>query len=270
MMSSPSRFLRLIPSFWSSDILTGNQTVVKSSALNVEFWSSDILTGNQTRVPRARRKAVFWGSDILTGNQTGRSEAPFFPLFWSSDILTGNQTERRRIVGQKVCLEASRQRRGSPSRGGARPRRARRPIGEPVVGPGRAAVQLVERVDVVVRGHPREDLGRRQPALRLHVAPPEHGLYPAGHRRAPVVPQHRAQGRVHPALGPVVGGGRRALRGQHGVEVGGQRPPGCPAPPGPTSPCAASRGCTRACPPRCSSPPGSRTVFGNRIIDTLA
>ena len=35
-------------SFWSSDILTGNQTAALHLALQVWFWSSDILTGNQT------------------------------------------------------------------------------------------------------------------------------------------------------------------------------------------------------------------------------
>ena len=34
--------------FWSSDILTGSQTVRNVSAVAYSFWSSDILTGSQT------------------------------------------------------------------------------------------------------------------------------------------------------------------------------------------------------------------------------
>ena len=56
------------------------------------FWSSGILTGNQTEEFTQNYKILFWSSGILTGNQT-----QFFSLeqgneFWSSGILTGNQT----------------------------------------------------------------------------------------------------------------------------------------------------------------------------------
>ena len=34
------------------------------------FWSSDILTGNQTFIGKPSSLQVFWSSDILTGNQT--------------------------------------------------------------------------------------------------------------------------------------------------------------------------------------------------------
>ena len=34
------------------------------------FWSSDILTGNQTRSLVTSALVMFWSSDILTGNQT--------------------------------------------------------------------------------------------------------------------------------------------------------------------------------------------------------
>ena len=56
------------------------------------FWSSDILTGNQTVVPCRHRVDKFWSSDILTGNQTDVKDAILNDEFWSSDILTGNQT----------------------------------------------------------------------------------------------------------------------------------------------------------------------------------
>ena len=34
------------------------------------FWSSGILTGNQTRIINTVRQNAFWSSGILTGNQT--------------------------------------------------------------------------------------------------------------------------------------------------------------------------------------------------------
>ena len=34
--------------FWSSGILTGNQTKEKAKSIIAKFWSSGILTGNQT------------------------------------------------------------------------------------------------------------------------------------------------------------------------------------------------------------------------------
>ena len=35
--------------FWSSGILTGNQTQFETGKATAEFWSSGILTGNQTK-----------------------------------------------------------------------------------------------------------------------------------------------------------------------------------------------------------------------------
>ena len=61
---------KLVIRFWSSDILTGNQTAITSSISSLLFWSSDILTGNQTLVNCHSSVAGFWSSDILTGNQT--------------------------------------------------------------------------------------------------------------------------------------------------------------------------------------------------------
>ena len=34
--------------FWSSGILTGNQTLTADKDIDPRFWSSGILTGNQT------------------------------------------------------------------------------------------------------------------------------------------------------------------------------------------------------------------------------
>ena len=57
-----------------------------------EFWSSGILTGNQTQVHRSDRDGGFWSSGILTGNQTIVEDITVEYSFWSSGILTGNQT----------------------------------------------------------------------------------------------------------------------------------------------------------------------------------
>ena len=56
--------------FWSSGILTGNQTDIASEIARLVFWSSGILTGNQTEYLTKRMIAGFWSSGILTGNQT--------------------------------------------------------------------------------------------------------------------------------------------------------------------------------------------------------
>ena len=40
----------------------------------VEFWSSDILTGSQTLRERLEVADAFWSSDILTGSQTNADE----------------------------------------------------------------------------------------------------------------------------------------------------------------------------------------------------
>ena len=42
------KLLLVIPKFWSSGILTGNQTCVLIDIDAYLFWSSGILTGNQT------------------------------------------------------------------------------------------------------------------------------------------------------------------------------------------------------------------------------
>ena len=64
--------------FWSSGILTGNQTAHAHEAVGGVFWSSGILTGNQTLPRHAGRIREFWSSGILTGNQTT----------WSSSSVT--------------------------------------------------------------------------------------------------------------------------------------------------------------------------------------
>ena len=65
-------------SFWSSDILTGNQTIPFFTPFKRLFWSSDILTGNQTEGYGIACDELFWSSDILTGNQT-RTTSPSTP-----------------------------------------------------------------------------------------------------------------------------------------------------------------------------------------------
>ncbi len=62
--------LYISPRFWSSGILTGNQTSVRSAYSCSPFWSSGILTGNQTVVDAMKKLDAFWSSGILTGNQT--------------------------------------------------------------------------------------------------------------------------------------------------------------------------------------------------------
>ena len=60
--------------------------------LNCMFWSSDKLTGNQTVYNRLNEWDGFWSSDKLTGNQTVENFMFEWVGFWSSDKLTGNQT----------------------------------------------------------------------------------------------------------------------------------------------------------------------------------
>ena len=55
----------------------------------VGFWSSVILTGNQTPHAQAAAQRQFWSSAILTGNQTPHAQAAAQREFWSSVILTG-------------------------------------------------------------------------------------------------------------------------------------------------------------------------------------
>ena len=57
--------------FWSSDKLTGSQTLVNVWFSRDGFWSSDKLTGSQTELAISRCQPLFWSSDKLTGSQTG-------------------------------------------------------------------------------------------------------------------------------------------------------------------------------------------------------
>ena len=56
------------------------------------FWSSDKLTGSQTVVVTLTSRVLFWSSDKLTGSQTTLIDATCLLRFWSSDKLTGSQT----------------------------------------------------------------------------------------------------------------------------------------------------------------------------------
>ena len=89
---------------------------------------------------------------------------------------------------------------------------------------GSDAEPVAQDVDVVVGGHLAQGVRHRLRALHMHVAPPEDRLDPLCLREATVDAQRRPQLRVHAALDSVVRGRKRALRGQHGVEVGEQRP----------------------------------------------
>ena len=62
---------RILPQrFWSSDKLTGSQTVSRGLPSIRTFWSSDKLTGSQTEDGRCMAWQLFWSSDKLTGSQT--------------------------------------------------------------------------------------------------------------------------------------------------------------------------------------------------------
>ena len=62
---------RILPQrFWSSDKLTGSQTMHKAGIEIVSFWSSDKLTGSQTNDQVTFHELEFWSSDKLTGSQT--------------------------------------------------------------------------------------------------------------------------------------------------------------------------------------------------------
>ncbi len=67
--------------FWSSDKLTGSQTVGVDFLVTVEFWSSDKLTGSQTTEIDENAKAKFWSSDKLTGSQTQSNHSLRIPSF---------------------------------------------------------------------------------------------------------------------------------------------------------------------------------------------
>ena len=58
------------PPFWSSDKLTGSQTVISCRITVSQFWSSDKLTGSQTRRIIKLEESRFWSSGKLTGSQT--------------------------------------------------------------------------------------------------------------------------------------------------------------------------------------------------------
>lgn len=85
-------------------------------------------------------------------------------------------------------------------------------------------MQLVQQVDVRVRGHRPRYLGGRERALGVHVTPPVDRLYPPHQAQPPVVPEDRPQLRVHPALYPVVGPREGALGRQGRVEVREEQP----------------------------------------------
>ena len=65
--------------FWSSVVLTGNQTSRTSPKTSPLFWSSVVLTGNQTNPFFGQSCCGFWSSVVLTGNQA-RPTAPQTPL----------------------------------------------------------------------------------------------------------------------------------------------------------------------------------------------
>ena len=56
------------------------------------FWSSVVLTGDQTVLFELPEGGLFWSSVVLTGDQTGTANAQTSPVFWSSVVLTGDQT----------------------------------------------------------------------------------------------------------------------------------------------------------------------------------
>lgn len=62
---------RILPQrFWSSDKLTGSQTVRSCRITVSQFWSSGKLTGSQTATLTYFHGWSFWGSGKLTGSQT--------------------------------------------------------------------------------------------------------------------------------------------------------------------------------------------------------
>ena len=65
---------RILPQrFWSSDKLTGSQTLGFIPQVGCLFWSSDKLTGSQTPAIQGVLDAPFWSSDKLTGSQTAEA-----------------------------------------------------------------------------------------------------------------------------------------------------------------------------------------------------
>ena len=56
--------------FWSSVVLTGNETARKQDMKHIKFWSSVVLTGNETDEMARIDENVFWSSVVLTGNET--------------------------------------------------------------------------------------------------------------------------------------------------------------------------------------------------------
>ena len=61
------------------------------------FWSSVVLTGNETRGEKDTGRTQFWSSVVLTGNETTLRPRALAWLFWSSVVLTGNETDGRFI-----------------------------------------------------------------------------------------------------------------------------------------------------------------------------
>ena len=64
----------------------------------MEFWSSGILTDNQTGGVTSTKGRKFWSSGILTDNQTLSFFFPVVARFWSSGILTDNQTVLAKLL----------------------------------------------------------------------------------------------------------------------------------------------------------------------------
>ena len=56
------------------------------------FWSSVVLTGDQTSLMRGNYSMLFWSSVVLTGDQTSLDMWTTYIKFWSSVVLTGDQT----------------------------------------------------------------------------------------------------------------------------------------------------------------------------------
>ena len=57
-------------SFWSSVVLTGDQTAFARCGTAHPFWSSVVLTGDQTTSRNREHPIAFWSSVVLTGDQT--------------------------------------------------------------------------------------------------------------------------------------------------------------------------------------------------------
>ena len=72
------------------------------------FWSSVVLTGDQTAAWTRRTTDSFWSSVVLTGDQTFTYEYADSLLFWSSVVLTGDQTKLETGFSVSSVLEQCR------------------------------------------------------------------------------------------------------------------------------------------------------------------